>query len=324
MRLLALFFILTLNMGVATAAIKRPQAKLASPTQSAKSLLLASQGNTGLTIQISRDPMPDAKHPIYISNESPEKGFLVRLFDDPNSFLIMLFTIVLGLAALWQGRILSRQDERLIESLDAAKAANDLAKDSAERQLRAYLSAEPGNPDNVSGRFAYSIKDQVYNEFAFRQCHIATRINLFNRGQTPAYKVSFRVTFIFYDPTKDVFTPDDILKIVETLPDETKRYAGTINAGAHFTAEYYVSKDIRFDDCRGFSTTSAVRMEGIEREFDWSMSDIEEFKAKRLMVIFGASYVDAFDNKRIAVITETCPSNSINEFGFYPEGMISS
>jgi hypothetical protein len=100
-----------ISLMYASAAIAAPQAPAASLKQPAVQTSPSAVSRGVISAPAPSVPhwIPDPAHPTYTVDETPEKGG-DRLFDDPNSFLIMLFTIVLGLAAIWQGQILSRQD----------------------------------------------------------------------------------------------------------------------------------------------------------------------------------------------------------------------
>jgi archaellum component FlaG (FlaF/FlaG flagellin family) len=166
-----------------------------------------------VVVQRPISPAPDARL-IYVLEQKSQESFWERFLDDPNSFIIMLFTIVLGGAAIYQGYLLNKQDGKLVQSLSAANEANSnakeanaiaklnseqqakdmteslsatrdstlLAKDTAQRELRAYLSFETQTRDGGinGGLTLQSVRTDITLRIVFY---------ITNRGKTPAYHV---------------------------------------------------------------------------------------------------------------------------------------
>jgi hypothetical protein len=119
-------------------------------------------------------------------------GFVRFLFPDGIAvftFFLVLATIGLGIVAIVQINFLERAETISAQSAKAAKEAADatrdsvnLAKDTAERQLRAYVYVLPP-PQGIPNAVADGLQRAV----------VAVR----NSGQTPAYQMQFRGNFGF-------------------------------------------------------------------------------------------------------------------------------
>lgn len=278
-----------------TAAIAAPQTPTSIATKPT-----THQPATTLSKVVASTPAPvqdhttfDPAHPAYTVDETPEKGFWDRLFEDPNSFLVMVFTFVLGVAALVQGYILFSQDRKLRESLDATREANRTAKDSAQRQLRAYLSLESNSSDGIG--ISVSEEKYLYNGKPRQKMQFTVDLKIINRGITPAYDVQYEMSYYWFVENSKDYTIE-IRRVFVNPRDYNCQNFGVLNMevpapvkfSREFECEYANAIELTF-----FGRTSASS-NPVPAEYSFEKS-FEECQETFLMFEFKVKYCDAFE-----------------------------
>ena len=118
--------------------------------------------------------------PTVIENE--QRDFLERAFHDPTAIFTLLLSFVTG--GLWYSTWRGMRDafSAAKASADAALASLEVARDTAQKQLRAYLTLELAT--------FHIVRTEKAEEFLLNAtCRIT------NRGTTPAHKVLLRGGF---------------------------------------------------------------------------------------------------------------------------------
>jgi hypothetical protein len=206
------------------------------------------------------------------------------VFDDPDNFVIMLFTMVLGCAAIYQGWLLNKQDQKLMLSLMAATEANKQAKASSERQLRAYIGVESQSDSQQNG--IEFLRVNANNKPAIQIDPSAIIIRtygtdfLVNRGQTPAYNVQYRVKSIWIQNDNSDYLLEEFAKFTTDRLDQNFKVIGTLGAGAKAQINY----------------------EALSNPLN---SRIFPMSVYYLLIILMINYEDVFSKKRYEVVSRT-------------------
>jgi hypothetical protein len=273
-----------------------------TPAQKSKQSV---QPAAGFTIEVGNSPELDKTHPVYVINSTPEKSWPVRLVDDPDDFLIALFTVVLGIAAIYQGRLLYKQDEKLNRSLKVAEAssasaeggvkaaveANSISRETAKQQLRAYLSVDRYKEYRIA-----NIENNTTTNGP--QYSLSYYFNITNCGQTPATNVTVKVAC-----AKGINDGFDVKSYVANILSDRNRifdfyeFVGVIHASAHHTI---IETPIRNIDVGG------------------------DFK-KNIVTILMIEYLDAFGDMHLETRTSFFQTvNGGSKEILYPEGCVST
>lgn len=118
--------------------------------------------------------------------------------------ILTIFVTALGTLLIWkQVRLTRRAVEDTGQATEAMRAANSIAAESMRRELRAYLTVEPGGVNEARDGFA----------------RLPLRIE--NRGQTPAFDVMLFANHAVAESPRDI-----------TLKDLGTPLAGEINDAA--------------------------------------------------------------------------------------------
>jgi len=187
-----------------------------------------------------------------------------RTLRDPVAFFtfwLMIFTAVLGATAVFQLKALGRAEQI---SSDAAKAAKDaavatrdavtLARETSQRQLRAYVS--------VTGA--------TITNFGSEQ-PVQAAVDIQNTGQTPAYKMTGKTLittreFPISNPLPDMQVDNAAMDLgpgavftlrIGTARPLTAQENATVRAG---TLAIYVYGVIRYEDAFGVHHETAFRL----------------------------------------------------------------
>lgn len=252
-------------------------AALAKPTTAPLQVEPTNEVKTAGPVGILVDTVPTTSeaHPAYIVIDATGSWWHRAVFDDPDDAIIMIFTIVLGLSAMYQARLLNRQDAKLRESIDETKR-------SAERQQRAYLSVEPISEGVLSGigtdrydppgtRFnSYGERDETGTT---RQYSLTGKDKLVNRGQTPAYDVSYHVKCYWVQANTPSDKDSKIAEYKSAIFSNSFTHLGVLNPDASATIYYH----------------------GITAVIDFQQFSMDLYN---LFVVLKITYIDAFKEKR--------------------------